>query len=120
MLRFCFLRFNPFSHHYSTYFCNLCKTIHSTRTLVYFSHSSQDILHELVPLASEREISSALQHADGDVDEAAQSLLGRRNFIPYYFYKHNVACTITFSSFIYVNQGIMTLSNHQGQHHLLT
>ena len=66
-----------------------------------------------MPLASEREISSALEHADGDVDEAAQSLLGRRNFIPY-FYNHNVTCTITFLSFIYVNQGINDVVESSG------
>lgn len=39
-------------------------------------HSSQDILQELLPGASELEISSALEKAGGDVEEAAQSLLG--------------------------------------------
>ena len=43
----------------------------------FSSHSSQHILHELLPGASEAEISLALENACGDVDEAAQSLLGQ-------------------------------------------
>lgn len=56
---------------------NSISCIHNLISVFCFnSHSSQHILHELVPEASEADISSALENSCGDVDEAAQALLG--------------------------------------------
>lgn len=53
---------------------NSISCIHNLISVFCFnSHSSQHILHELVP---EADISSALENSCGDVDEAAQALLG--------------------------------------------